>query len=199
MPLCRCFLSLCLLCFATLASCYDTTHSYFTIKEPQGSTQWLNNAVNVLSWEKGVWDGLTFFDIEMTRLNVKGITYVAFNVQALPSSPTSLNIYLEDVPTGDDYFMVFINSTHMVRHCLSDRFSIVNATDVSSASASASVTPDSTIPTVTISGSPNPTKVFITTFASRASSVVWGWGSGQACGGVALVVGLAVGAMMALW
>ncbi|SJL02585.1 uncharacterized protein ARMOST_05916 [Armillaria ostoyae] len=107
----RCVLSLCLLCFATLASC--DIHSYFTIKEPQESTQWLNNAVNVLSWERGIWDGLTFFDIEMVRLNNVGITYVAFNVQAQPSSPTSLNIYLEDVPTGDDYFMVFINSTHM--------------------------------------------------------------------------------------
>ncbi|PBK93915.1 hypothetical protein ARMGADRAFT_928436, partial [Armillaria gallica] len=166
--------------------------AYFTIKEPQESTQWLNNAVNVLSWEKGIWDGLLFFDIEMVRLNAVGITYVAFN--AHPSSPTSLNIYLEDVPAGDDYFMVFINSTHMVKHCLSEMFSIVNATGVST---SASVTPDPTVPTVTISGSPNPLSTFITTFASKASSVVW---DGRACGSIALMmVGMVVGAMMVLW
>ncbi|KAK0491560.1 hypothetical protein IW261DRAFT_96290 [Armillaria novae-zelandiae] len=188
----RCVLSLCLLRFAILASC--DTHSYFTVKEPQENTQWLNNAVNVLSWEKGIWDGVTFFDIEMVRLNTVGITYIAFNVQAKPSSPTSLNIYLEDVPTGDDYIMVFINSTHMVRHCLSAMFSIVNDTDVST---SPSVTPDSTIPTITISGSPNPTKVFVTTFAGRATSIVQG---GQACGSIALMVaGVVVGAMMVLW
>ncbi|KAK0438510.1 uncharacterized protein EV420DRAFT_1209518 [Desarmillaria tabescens] len=197
MPSRRCFLSLCFLCFATLVSC--VTHSYFMIKEPRESAQWSNDAVNVLQWEKGVWDGVTHFDIEMTRLSEDGITYIAYNVQAFPSSATSLNIYLEDVPTGDDYFMLFINSTHGVMHCLSAKFSIVNATDVSSASASASVTPDSTIPTVTISGSPDPTKGFVTTFASRASSVVWGVDRGQACGSMTLVVGVVLGATMVLW
>ncbi|KAK0190393.1 hypothetical protein F5146DRAFT_930846, partial [Armillaria mellea] len=161
--------------------------AYFTIKEPQESTQWLNNAVNVLSWEKGIWDGLTFFDIEMVRLNTVGITHVAFN-------GAYICVCILDVPTGDDYFMVFINSTHMVKHCLSDMFSVANATDIST---SASVTPDSTVPTITISGAPNPTQVFITTFASRASSIVWG---GQACGSIALMaIGVVVGAMMVLW
>ncbi|KAK0449422.1 hypothetical protein EV421DRAFT_1781846 [Armillaria borealis] len=188
----RCTLSL--LYLATLASCI--THSYFMIKEPREGAQWSNDAVNVLSWEKGVWDGVTHFDIEMTRLSEDGITYIAYNVPSQPYSPTSLNIYLEDVPTGDDYFMLLINSTHGVMHCLSARFSIVNAT---AASASSSATPDSSIPTVTVSGAPDPTKGFVTTFASRASSVVWGVGSGQACGGVALVVGVVVGAMMVLW
>ncbi|SJL07186.1 uncharacterized protein ARMOST_10529 [Armillaria ostoyae] len=138
----RCTLSL--LYLATLASCI--THSYFMIKEPREGAQWSNDAVNVLSWEKGVWDGVTHFDIEMTRLSEDGITYIAYNVPSQPYSPTSLNIYLEDVPTGDDYFMLFINSTHGVMHCLSAKFSIVNAT---AASASSSVTPDSSIPTVT--------------------------------------------------
>ncbi|KAK0185733.1 hypothetical protein F5146DRAFT_1125088 [Armillaria mellea] len=111
----RCTLSL--LYLATLASCI--THSYFMVKEPREGAQWSNSAVNVLSWEKGVWDGVTHFDIEMTRLSEDGITYIAYNVPSQPSSPTSLNIYLEDVPTGDDYFMLLINSTHGVMHCLS--------------------------------------------------------------------------------
>ncbi|KAK0222123.1 hypothetical protein IW262DRAFT_1460438 [Armillaria fumosa] len=187
----RCTLSL--LYLATLASCI--THSYFMVKEPREGAQWSNSAVNVLSWEKGVWDGVTHFDIEMTRLSEDGITYIAYNVPSQPYSPTSLNIYLEDVPTGDDYFVLLINSTHGVMHCLSPRFSIVNAT----ASASSSVTPDSSIPTVTVSGAPDPTKGFVTTFASRASSVVWGAGHAQAYGGATLLVGVVVGAMMVLW
>ncbi|KAK0485284.1 hypothetical protein EDD18DRAFT_704250 [Armillaria luteobubalina] len=190
----RCTLSL--LYFATLASCI--THSYFMVKEPREGAQWSNSAVNVLEWEKGVWDGVTHFDVEMTRMSEDGITYIAYNVPAQPSSPTSLNIYLEDVPTGDDYFVLLINSTHGVMHCLSPRFSIVNAT-ASASSASSSVTPDSSIATVTVSGAPDPTKGFVTTFASRASSVVWGVGRGQAYGGATLVVGVVVGAMMVLW
>ncbi|KAK0487155.1 hypothetical protein IW261DRAFT_594472 [Armillaria novae-zelandiae] len=166
------------------------------VKEPREGAQWSNSAMNVLSWEKGVWDGVTHFDIEMTRLSEDGITYIAYNVPSQPYSPTSLNIYLEDVPTGDDYFMLLINSTHGVMHCLSPRFSIVNATD---SSASSSVTPDSSIATVTVSAAPDTTKGFVTTFASRASSVVWGVGHGQAYGGTALVVGVVVGAMMVLW
>lgn len=49
------------------------------VKEPQEGAQWFNSAVNVLSWEKGVWDGVTHFDVEMTRLSEDGITYIAYN------------------------------------------------------------------------------------------------------------------------
>ncbi|KAG7444212.1 uncharacterized protein BT62DRAFT_952684 [Guyanagaster necrorhizus] len=181
----------------TLASC--VSHSYFVVKEPQGNGQWYNDAVNILTWEKGVWDGITEFDIEMTRLSEDGVTYIAYNVQAYPSSASSLNIYLQDVPTGDDYYIVLMNSTHGVRHCLSAMFSIVNAsTDVTSSSSVSASSTDTSIPTVTVSGSPDPTKGFVTTFASRASSVVWAVARAQVCGGVAVVVGVLVGALLVL-
>ncbi|KAK0232738.1 hypothetical protein IW262DRAFT_1258871 [Armillaria fumosa] len=176
---------------------FEILPAYFVINEPQSSAQWSNDAVNVVTWEKGVLDDITHFDMELMRLSQDGVTYIAYNVEALPSSPKSLNIYLQDIPTGDDYFLLFLNSTLGVMHCLSSRFSIVNATDITS-SASASVTPDSSIPTVTISGSPNPTKGFVTTFASKASSIVFGITSGHKCGGTMVLAGAVVGAALVL-
>ncbi|KAG7450856.1 uncharacterized protein BT62DRAFT_540452 [Guyanagaster necrorhizus] len=187
------FLLLCL-CITLVSS----THSYFVIKEPQASAQWSNGAVNVVTWEKGVQDDITHFDMELVRLSKDGVTYIAYNVEAYPASPNSLNIYLEDIPTGDDYFLLFLNSTLGLMHCLSSRFAIINTTGVTS-SASVSVTPDSSIPIVTISGSPNPTKGFVTTFASRASSIMFGVTSGHKCGGAMVLAGALVGAVLVLW
>ncbi|KAK0440411.1 uncharacterized protein EV420DRAFT_1650541 [Desarmillaria tabescens] len=172
--------------------------SYFIINEPQASAKWPNDAANVVTWEKGVLDDITHFDIELMRLSQDGVTYVAYNVEAYPTSPKSLNIYLKDIPAGDDYFLLFLNSTHGIMHCLSSRFSIVNATDVTS-SATAPATLDTSIPTVTISGSPDPTKGFVTTFASKASSIVFGITSGHKCGGAMVLAGIMVGAALALW
>ncbi|KAK0207913.1 hypothetical protein DFS33DRAFT_1300095 [Desarmillaria ectypa] len=207
------FLLLCLCARLVLS-----THSYFVINEPHSSAQWSNDAVNIVTWEKGVHDDITHFDIELMRLSKDGVTYIAYNgepwsstlffyldesfpsnpVEAYPTSPKSLNIYLKDIPTGDDYFLLFLNSTHGVMHCLSSRFSIVNATDVTS-SASASVTLNPSIPTVTVSGSPDPTKGFVTTFASKASSITFGVTSGHKCGGAMVLAGALVGAALALW
>lgn len=185
-------LPLLLLCiWATLA------RSYFVINEPQLSAQWSNGAVNVVTWAKGVEDDITSFDMEMLRLSQDGVTYIAYNVEALPSSPKSLNIYLQDIPTGDDYFLIFLNSTLGLTHCVSSRFAIANATDVTS-SASTSATPVSSIPTVTVSGSPNPTKGFVTTFASKASSIVFGITSGHKCSGAMMLAGAVVGAALVL-
>ncbi|KAK0197981.1 hypothetical protein F5146DRAFT_1017709 [Armillaria mellea] len=171
--------------------------AYFVINEPQLSAQWSNGAVNVVTWAKGVEDDITSFDMEMLRLSQDGVTYIAYNVEALPSSPKSLNIYLQDIPTGDDYFLIFLNSTLGLTHCVSSRFAIANATDVTS-SASPSATPVSSIPTVTVSGSPNPTKGFATTFASKASSIVFGITSGHKCGGAMMLAGAVVGAALVL-
>ncbi|KAK0475080.1 hypothetical protein IW261DRAFT_1495358, partial [Armillaria novae-zelandiae] len=149
-------LPLLLLCFcATLVS---ASHSYFVINEPQSSAQWSNDAVNVVTWEKGVLDDITHFDMELMRLSQDGVTYIAYNgtswfctvffvltnhttqIQsrrylALPSRLTS--IYKTYRP---ETTISFSSSTRLlgVMHCLSSRFAIVNATDTTS-SASASV------------------------------------------------------------
>ena len=94
---------------------------------------------------------------------------------AVPARPGKLNLLLQDVPTGDDYFVVFINVTHGFTHAVSPRFSIISSTPSSSDSSHPSPLADA--PTVTISGAPNPTASFATIFPEQAN------GAGGSMGG----------------
>lgn len=47
------------------------------VTAPTTGTQWANGAANLVSWTKGVDDGIDGVDIEMSRLSVDGIIYVA--------------------------------------------------------------------------------------------------------------------------
>lgn len=88
-------------------------------------------------------------------------------VPAVPAAQGQINLQLQDVPPGDDYFLIFINATHGVLHTTSSRFTIL----APSASPSGTVpSPAGGVPTVTVSGSPNPTAQFATTFPAIASS-----------------------------
>lgn len=78
----------------------------------------------------------------------------------MPDSLSSLNVYLQDIPTGDDYYVMFVNYTHGLLYTSSSTFTISDSTN------SSSPTPNPSAPTVTISGAPNPTAQFATTFAS---------------------------------
>jgi len=182
-------------CLAARAS------AYFIISEPTLSTQWVNGAPNLVTWNKGVQDGIDTFDVEMARLNSDGLTFVARDV---PSQSKSLNILLQDIPAGDDYFLLFINSTHGIMYATSPRFTILAPSASVSPNAS-HPSPDSSAATVTVSGAPNPTQAFVTTFPAlpngvlRGSSVLGGEGRGQvwALGGVML--GCTLGAVWTLW
>lgn len=137
--------------------------NYFVITAPAAQSQWQNNVANLVSWEKGVLDDVYGFDVEMARMSTDGLTLVARNV---PATQKRLNILLQDVPAGDDYFLIFINSTHGVMHATSSKFTVL------ASSATPSTTPPSPaggVPTVTISGTPNPTQQFATTFPAIAS------------------------------
>ncbi|KAL0568325.1 hypothetical protein V5O48_013658, partial [Marasmius crinis-equi] len=128
---------------------------YFIITQPSKDSHWQNGVANPLTWTKGVLDGINAFDLEFARLNKDGLMLVAQNV---PTSPESLNIRLEDVPPGDDYFVLFMNSTHGTVFATSDRFSILS-------SASNGVSRgDSSVPTVTVAGPPSPTQGWMVTF-----------------------------------
>ncbi|KAG5638688.1 hypothetical protein H0H81_010913 [Sphagnurus paluster] len=146
--------------------------AYFVITEPTRSEQWLNGAANPVSWVKGVNDGIAFFDVEMARLSTDGLTLVARNV---PASNTSLNIFLQDVPAGDDYFLMFVNSTHGLMYSSSARFTVLAAGATLSGKSHPS--PISGVETVTVSGAPNPTLPFATTFAAVGSGAIPSWGN----------------------
>lgn len=130
----------------------------------------MNNQANLIQWNKGLLDGVNGFDVEMARLSTEGLTLIAKNV---PAQQQSLNIFIQDIQPGDDYFLIFMNSTHGVMHATSPRFSVLAAGGNPSNKGSS---PNDAVPTVTVSGAPDPTKAFVTTFPAIANgNVVGGW------------------------
>lgn len=109
----------------------------------------------------------------------------------------SLNIKVNGLAPGDDYFLIFINSTHGVLHATSPRFTILPA---SSSPNSSQPSPISGATTVTVSTGPDPTQPFATTFAAIGSGDLPRWGSASEAWGLgSVVVGCFVGAAWTLW
>jgi len=178
-----------------MAGCLSArTSAYFMVTEPTGSSQWVNGVANPVKWTKGANDGVIMVDVELSRLSQDGLTFVAMNV---PGNPGSLNILLQDVPPGDDYYLIFMNSTHGVMYAASPRFTILPA---SSSPNSTQPSPISHVTTVTVSGSPNPTQPFATTFAAIGSGDLPRWGSASEAWGLgSVIIGCMVGAAWTLW
>ena len=82
------------------------------------------------------------------------------------TSTGSLNLFLQDVPAADDYYLLFLNSTSGVMFTSSSKFTIGD-----SSSNATATSPDLEAPTVTISGGPDPLKNFVTTFPANANGV----------------------------
>jgi len=169
------------------------TSAYFIVTEPTSSTVWVNGAANLISWSKGLLDGIDTFDIEMTRLGQDGLTFIARDVPT--TTGNTLNIMLQDVPVADDYFLLCINSTHGIMYSTSPQFTISNATSSNTAKPST----DPSAPTVTVSGSPNPTNAFATTFPPVANGVKAGWDSALTSQAISLTCALTVCLMSAAW
>jgi len=154
----------------------------------------VNGATNLVTWEKGVLDGINGFDIEMARMSQDGLMKLARNV---PSASNAINLQLQDVPAGDDYFLIFINSTHGVLYASSSRFTILAA---SSTPTSPAPSPDGKVSTVAVSGGPNPTAQFATTFPAIASGAAVGWevGMEHLAGLLSVTIGVVFGATWTL-
>jgi len=142
-----------LLIFTLVFSLLSSVHAYFIVNQPGSSTLWANGSPYPLQWTKGLNDGIGSFDLEIARLSQDGLYLIAQNV---PTTHNTLNILMQDVPEGDDYFVVCLNSVSGVIYSVSSRFSITN-------SSVQNPYPDSSVPTVTISGAPSPTSNFATT------------------------------------
>lgn len=63
----------------------DSFAAYFIINQPQASTQWVNNVSTVITWTKGVEDGVTMFDLEMTSMSQDGLLLIARNSECVNS------------------------------------------------------------------------------------------------------------------
>jgi hypothetical protein len=102
------------------------------------------------------------------RISYRSMTFSPSS-PTVPAQPSKINLMLKDVPPGDDYFLIFLNSTHGVMHATSHRFSILAA---NASPTSSPPSPDGGVPTITVSGSPNPTLQFATTFPAVANAAL---------------------------
>lgn len=158
---------------------------YFVVLEPRMGSEWQNDRTHLVRWTKGLLDGIDSFDVEILRLSVEGLYYVArdgaffsptscarvSNHTPVPTKGGALNLAIRDVPIGDDYFLVFLNSTHGLVHATSSRFSITPFS-AENESSSQQPDPDWRAATVTVSGVPNPTVGFLTTFSTKPNEAV---------------------------
>ncbi|THG94064.1 hypothetical protein EW145_g8219, partial [Phellinidium pouzarii] len=108
MHLLKLVLSLLVLALGPLSSRADMG-SYFQFIQPTTGTEWVNGKTNPILWQKGLLDGVVNFDLEIARLSEDGVIFAALNVNA---NSGKLNLFIQDVPAGDDYYLLFINSTH---------------------------------------------------------------------------------------
>ncbi|KAI0267572.1 hypothetical protein BGY98DRAFT_903377, partial [Russula aff. rugulosa BPL654] len=132
----------------------------FQITYPTSDAEVQNGQPFPITWTKGVYDGIDIFDLELTRMSVDGLILAARDI---PSSSGGINVVLNSVPSGDDYFLLFLNSTHGGLYANSPKFSIVDS------GGNSTVKPLPSKPTITVSGGPNPTAQFATTFALASS------------------------------
>jgi hypothetical protein len=176
--------------FVTFLLVPQTIAAYFDIQEPQAGRQWQNGAANPVQWKKGLLDDIPSFDIEIGRLSVDGILFVA---QGVPASFTALNIYFQNVQIGDDYYLTFMNHTHGITYAISPKFSIVDTVSTDKGSQPG---PVASSPTVTVSGPPNPTATFATMFPATGSAVSIRGLRGWASVALTAMCGMAVGAFL---
>jgi len=162
----------CISIYLVLACLVASASSYFVVNTPSSNVAWVNGQSNLMTWTKGVQDGVEAFDLEMARLTVDGLIYVGMNVPA--SSSGSINVYIEDLPSGDDYFLVCINSTGGTLFGTSSRFTVLDASSTIPSNYTTTVPLGSAV-TVSISGSPSPTMQFATTFPAPASGALVFW------------------------
>ncbi|KIK35439.1 hypothetical protein CY34DRAFT_812163 [Suillus luteus UH-Slu-Lm8-n1] len=176
-----------------LLSSLISVDAYFVVNQPGSSTSWKNGSPYPVTWTLGLQDGIDTFDIEITRLSRGGIYFVA---KALPITMSSLNVVLEDVPAGDDYFLICMNSTVGRTYSVSSRFSVTDANATGSNPSPASA------PTVTISGTPGPLSHFAQTFGPSTNGVARpGWpGIRNQVTAITVAVGAAlIGGVMVLY
>lgn len=64
--------------------------AYFVVNNPSLGSQWVNGQYNNLNWVKGLLDGVSTVDIELARLSVDGLIFIARD-----SASTFLNLILD--------------------------------------------------------------------------------------------------------
>lgn len=84
---------------------------------------------------------------------------------AVPVSFGSLNIHIQDLPTADDYYVIFMNMSTGITYSLSNRFAVTNSSSEANGKGA------SNVPTASIEGAPSPTETWALTFDANAHVV----------------------------
>ncbi|KZS89508.1 hypothetical protein SISNIDRAFT_469276 [Sistotremastrum niveocremeum HHB9708] len=145
------------------------TASYFNILSPTSSSVWSSDALGVLSWVTSPNEGIDNFDVELARISVSGLIFIA---RAVPTALGFLNIELQSIPSGTDYFFMLVNSTNGQNFAISDKFTISSPNSSSSSSSIAGANPVAGAPTVTATGGPDPTVGFQATLGPVVGAAV---------------------------
>jgi len=171
--------------------------SYFYITKPAAKDQWTQGQPHAVNWIHAV-DEIPVIDIELGRTSTSGLLLGAREV---PTGWGSINLLLGEVPPGDDYYLIFLNVTHGLVYSISEQFTILPA-NVSSVNSTNELAPDSTKPTVTITGAPGPTMQFAQTYgptAASASSILRGIKDGHGRSTMTVCTALAASVLAGVW
>lgn len=125
--------SLLLHLFAAALLCVSPAYAYFRVTQPTASSQWVNGGVNIVAWDKGSNDGLNAFDLKLVRTSAIGLVQLGSYV---PAAPGAVNVELDGMPPGNDYALVFLNSTTSHVYGRSEEFTILESGAVADTSSS---------------------------------------------------------------
>ncbi|KIR68479.1 hypothetical protein I312_100438 [Cryptococcus bacillisporus CA1280] len=137
---------------------------YWPVSSPSPSNPWVLGEKNLLAWTTGSGTGVQSFDIQLHNANrsvMVGFLPIALRVpmERLPTGYKNYGGELEidlgsEVPTGDGFYLLFMNTYHGEVYAKSKKFSIYASTPSNYTSADL---PTATI-TATLLGAPNPTQ-----------------------------------------
>ncbi|WVQ72819.1 hypothetical protein IAR50_002379 [Cryptococcus sp. DSM 104548] len=154
------------LLFLPFISASAVSTIYWPVSYPDPNNPWVIGEKNPLAWKTGGGTGVQSFDIQLHNANktvMVGFLPIALRVPMKKISNVyggSLEVELDSgVPTGDGFFLVFMNTYHGQVYGKSKKFSILDATP---SNYTASALPTGTV-TATLDGVPNPTQQWAVT------------------------------------
>lgn len=83
----------------------------------------------------------------------------------VPVSLGSLNVHIQDLPTADDYYVIFMNTSTGITYSLSNKFTITNSSSAANGRGA------SNMPTASIEGAPSPTETWAMTFDANYHAI----------------------------
>ncbi|AAW43128.1 hypothetical protein CNBD4010 [Cryptococcus deneoformans B-3501A] len=137
---------------------------YWPVSNPDPSNPWVIGEKNLLAWTTGSGTGVQSFDVQLHNSNrsvMVGFLPIALRVpmERLPSGYKNYGGEMEvdlgsNIPTGDGFYLLFMNTYHGEVYAKSKKFSIYASTPANFTSADL---PTATV-TATLSEAPNPTQ-----------------------------------------